>query len=46
MNIGKWLAIGVIALSAGASVGYCIVGDFRRAIYWLGVVIVTAAVTF
>jgi hypothetical protein len=46
MNYGKLLAIAVIALSGSASIGYLITWDVRRAIYWAGVVIVTAAVTF
>lgn len=46
MSLGKILACGNIALSLGASIGYAYSADWRHAIYWLGAVILTAAVTF
>lgn len=35
MNIGKYIALGQMALCFGAAVGYAIVHDWRRAAYWL-----------
>lgn len=46
MNAGKVLAITITFISAGASIGYLVAGDYRRAIYWAGAVIVNAAVVF
>lgn len=35
-----------ILISAGASIIYFCGGDIRRGFYWLGAVVITAAVTF
>lgn len=46
MNWGKAAAIGQIILSLTSAVGYGIVGDWRRAIYWAAAAVITGSVTF
>lgn len=46
VNVGMALACVMIVLSVGASIGYALSGDVRRAIYWAAAAVITAAVTF
>jgi hypothetical protein len=32
--IARLLAWGVIILNIGACIGYCVAGDYRKAVYW------------
>lgn len=46
MNYGKALAIVSIVVSVLACIGYLIVKDYRRAIYWASAATLTSSVTF
>lgn len=46
LNWGKALAIAMIILSVGASIGYFIAGDWKRGLYWLFAAGITSTVTF
>ena len=46
MNAGKIIAIINIALAASAGIGYAIIGDYRRGIYWVAASIMTMSITF
>ncbi len=45
-NWGMRLAVTMIVLSVGASIGYAAARDWRHAIYWILAAGLTACVTF
>lgn len=46
MDYAKLAPEGVILLAVISTVGYALARDWRQALYWFGVIIVTGAVTF
>jgi len=44
MNWGKSIAIAQITMSAGASVGYLLAGEYRRALYFFFGACITGSV--
>jgi hypothetical protein len=46
VNYAKLFACAMIALQVGACIAYAAQKDYRRATYWFGAIVVTAAVTF
>jgi len=46
MNYGRALAITLVLLSVAASIGYLVVKDYRRAIYYLLAAAITATVSW
>lgn len=45
MNVGRMVGWAMVALQAVSCVAYGVQGDWRRAAYWFGAVVLTAAVT-
>lgn len=46
MNWGRILAWSTVALSVGASVGYLVIKDYRRALYYFFAACITATISW
>lgn len=46
MNYGKVLAWSIVVLSLGASIGYLLVHDYRRSLYYFFAAAITSTISY